>query len=57
MWVQKCLDEGLECVALTDHNSGNNVDEYKSVANQKGLVFFPGVEITCGENGTHLLVI
>lgn len=21
-WVQRCLDQGLKCVAVTDHNTG-----------------------------------
>ncbi|WP_368644661.1 TrlF family AAA-like ATPase [Alkalibacterium putridalgicola] len=56
-WVNECLDKGLDCVALTDHNTGKNIDEYKLIAEKAGLVFFPGVEITCGDQGTHLLVI
>lgn len=56
-WVEECLNKGLDCVALTDHNTGENIDEYKRVASENGLVFFPGVELTCGENGTHLLVL
>ena len=27
------------------------------MAIENGLDFFPGVELTCGENGTHLLVL
>ncbi|MBH1061266.1 PHP domain-containing protein [Enterococcus faecium] len=56
-WVEECLNKGLDCVALTDHNTGENIDEYKKVAIENGLDFFPGVELTCGENGTHLLVL
>lgn len=56
-WVLACLQKGLDCVALTDHNTGDNIDDYKRVADENGLIFFPGVEITCGDDGTHLLVI
>lgn len=56
-WVDECISKGLNCVALTDHNTGKNIDEYKRVAEKSGLLFFPGVEITCGDQGTHLLVI
>ena len=56
-WIEECIKKGLDCVALTDHNSGNNIDEYKRLALGRGLVFFPGVEGTCGDTGTHLLIL
>lgn len=56
-WVLECKKKGLDCVALTDHNSGINIDEYKKAAKEYNLVLFPGVEVTCGENGTHLLIL
>lgn len=56
-WIEECIQKGLECVALTDHNSGNNIDEYKRLALERGLIFFPGVEVTCGDTGTHLLIL
>ena len=56
-WIEECIQKGLECVALTDHNSGNNIDEYKRLAEEQGLILFPGVEVTCGDTGTHLLIL
>lgn len=56
-WIETCIQKGLECVALTDHNSGNNIDEYKRLAEERGLILFPGVEVTCGDTGTHLLIL
>lgn len=56
-WVQECLNKGLQCVAVTDHNTGNCIDAIKSAANGTGLTVFPGVEITCGEAKAHVLVI
>lgn len=56
-WIEECIQKGLECVALTDHNSGNNIDEYKRLAEERGLILFPGVEVTCGDTGTHLLIL
>lgn len=57
MWIKECKNKGLDCVALTDHNSGNNIDDYKKIAEKYGLILFPGVEVTCGESGTHLLIL
>lgn len=55
-WVQKCLDEGLHCVAVTDHNTGDGIDEIKTAAEGK-IVVFPGVEVTCGDSKQHIIII
>lgn len=46
-WVQEALDKGLNCVAVTDHNTAEWVDKIKDAAKNKELTVFPGVEITC----------
>ncbi|RZK77921.1 MAG: PHP domain-containing protein, partial [Pedobacter sp.] len=56
-WVQKAIDQGLNCVAVTDHNSGNAIDQIKNAATGTGLVIFPGVEITCDTSKIHLLIL
>jgi ABC-type cobalamin/Fe3+-siderophores transport system ATPase subunit len=55
-WVQKCLNQGLHCVAVTDHNTGNGIDEIKTAAEGK-IVVFPGVEVTCGDSKQHVLIL
>lgn len=56
-WVDKCLDQQLDCVAVTDHNTGAWVDKIKDAAQDKGLVVFPGVELTCDTSKVHILVL
>lgn len=56
-WVEAAIESGLQCVAVTDHNSGGFIDEIKAAAIGKGLVVFPGVEITCDTSKIHLLVL
>ena len=56
-WVQTCLDKGLEVVAVTDHNSGNFIDQIIEAAQGTDLTVFPGVEITCDSSKVHLLVL
>jgi len=56
-WVQRAIDQELNCVAVTDHNSGNAIDEIKSAAAGTGLIVFPGVEITCDTTKIHLLIL
>jgi len=57
--INKALSEGLNAIAITDHNTGEWVDKIKE-ASRKKLVVFPGVEIsaTAGKMGTiHIIGI
>lgn len=56
-WVQECLDKGLNCVAVTDHNTGENIDSIKAAAAGTDLIVFPGVEVTCSDAKVHVLII
>lgn len=56
-WVQACIDAGLHCVAVTDHNTGDWIDKIKAAASGKALVVLPGVEITCDTSKIHILAI
>lgn len=56
-WLQEAIDKGLNCVAITDHNTGLSIDEIKSAAIDKNITIFPGVEITCDTSKIHLLVL
>lgn len=60
-WLRHFIDEGIQCIAITDHNSGAAIDPYKSAAedlrNQGvDITIFPGVEITV-QGGVHILAI
>lgn len=56
-WVDRAIEQGLNCVAVTDHNTGLGIDEIKAAAVGKPLTIFPGVEITCDSSKVHLLVL
>jgi len=56
-WVNECLKVGLNCVAVTDHNTGAWIDCVKEAAAGTGLTVFPGVEITCDTSKIHLLLL
>ncbi len=64
-WLLKFMEAGIDCVAITDHNTGEWIDELKAAyrrleASQpegfRTLYLFPGVEITVN-GGFHLLAI
>lgn len=64
-WLLKYMGAGIDCVAVTDHNSGAWIDKLKAAyavmqANPpegfRELYLFPGVEISVN-GGFHLLAI
>ncbi len=56
-WVNRALEVGLNCVAITDHNTGGWIDQIKQAAEGKDLVVFPGTELTCSDSKIHLLIL
>ena len=64
-WLLKFMQAGVDCVAITDHNSGAWIDRLKA-ANQllgqsqptgfRPLHLFPGVELSVN-GGVHILAI
>lgn len=60
-WLKPFVDQGIECVAVTDHNTGAWIDclqeEAKALREEgKSIYIFPGVEITANGN-IHILAI
>lgn len=69
-WLLKYMEAGIDCVAVTDHNSGEWIDKLKAAyaemkrqaevgsapAGFRELHLFPGVEISV-QGGFHLLAI
>lgn len=56
-WVDRCIEQGLDCVAVTDHNTGGYIDKIKEAAKGTSLTVFPGVEVTCSDAKVHILVL
>jgi ABC-type lipoprotein export system ATPase subunit len=64
-WLLDYMKAGIDCVAVTDHNTGTSVDSIKSAyedlserkpAGFRELTIFPGVEIST-VTGVHILGI
>lgn len=57
--VNEAITKELDAIAITDHNTAEWIDRVKETANAKGLVIFPGVEISCtgGKQGIHIVCI
>ena len=64
-WLLGYMRAGVDCVAVTDHNSGEWIDPLKEAladleqeghANFRPMILFPGVEITANGN-VHILAV
>ena len=64
-WLKAFMDKEIDCVAITDHNSGGWIDKLKSSLEElkhkrpswyRDLYLFPGVEISAHGN-VHILAI
>ncbi len=62
-FAERYMDElatrGIEVIALADHNTGDWIDLMVATGKRKGIVVFPGCEVTTGSgsDGIHLLII
>lgn len=54
--VDRAVTVGLDLIAVTDHDSGQWVDEIVAAASGTGLAVLPGVEVTSSER-VHLLLL
>lgn len=60
-WLLDYINKGIECVAVTDHNTGDWIDNLKDAAENLraegySIFVFPGVEVTANSN-IHVLGI
>ena len=46
--------KGLDLITVSDHNSARNVEAVAKVAQQAGILFLPGIEMTTAEE-VHVL--
>jgi len=53
--VNAALDAGLEAIAITDHNTVHGLDRVRELGQEKGLVVFPGIELSA--RGGHVLAL
>lgn len=56
-WIDRAIEQGLHCVALTDHNTPLGIKAIQEAAKDKPITIFPGVEITCDPSKVHLLIL
>lgn len=54
--VDRAVGVGLDLISVTDHDSGQWIDEIAAAAGRTGLALLPGVEVTSSER-VHLLLL
>lgn len=54
--VHECLRQGLDVIAITDHNASENVEYVQRVAADMPLVVLPGMEV-CTREEAHVLAV
>ena len=54
--VERCLDYGLDVIAITDHNAIDNVEPFIEEGKGQGLIVLPGMEMETQE-GVHLVCL
>lgn len=52
--VNMAYIKGLSCIAVTDHNTGENLPAIQAVAEARGITLLPGIEAETRE-GVHVL--
>lgn len=58
-YMTQLREQGVEVIALADHNTGEWIDAAKAAGKRHGVIVFPGCEITTqtGADGAHILII
>jgi PHP family Zn ribbon phosphoesterase len=54
--VTRAKEIGLNCLALTDHNSAGNCAAMGRLCEREGILFFPGMEVTTAEEA-HIVCL
>lgn len=54
--IKKAIEKGMDIIAISDHNSAENLVTAVDVAGKNGISLFPGIEITSSEEA-HVLAL
>jgi len=54
--VTRAKEVGINCLALTDHNSAGNCAAMGRLCAKEGILFFPGLEVTTAEEA-HIVCL
>lgn len=52
--IDEALKKGIDIIAISDHNSAENVEVAMNIASKKGIRLFPAMEVTSSEEA-HII--
>ncbi len=55
--VELCAEKGICAMSVTDHNCAKANEEAQKAAEEKGILYIPGIEIDCTCQGINLHVL
>jgi PHP family Zn ribbon phosphoesterase len=55
--IDYAIEKKIECLAITDHNSPEMINDAIEYSKDKEITVFPGVELTCDTSKIHVLVL
>lgn len=56
LMIDKAVELGISVLAITDHNDVSSVPQFRAAAESRGVLIFPGFELSSSE-GIHVLCI
>ena len=48
--IKKCINNKIDTLSITDHNSVRGINEAISISSQSGIELISGIEIDCNYN-------
>src|SRR5690606_37485965 len=55
--IDFCRDQGLSAIAVTDHDNIDSFEEGREYAQEKGIEYIPGVEISSSIGGSDIHIL
>jgi len=55
--IDYCLEQGLNAIAVTDHDNIDSFEDGREYAESRGLEFIPGVEISSSVGGSDIHIL
>jgi chromosome segregation protein len=57
LFIAECISRGITAVAITDHHDVALAPYLQRAAQAKGVIVYPGIEVTCSDNAQCLAIL
>lgn len=55
--IDECVNKNLDIIAITDHNIVGDIENLRKIGKKRGIFVIPGIEISVGEFGIHIIAL